>query len=523
MWLVNWAQRRQKKTSRVRVYRPGALQAAMAVIISSQSSQRAPPAASFFSVETDTIDPQRTTSSTPLSNIHTTSETPSQEPLNFSIASRSSSSSSNPFTTFDSTSFTTDNHQQSWLPSPLPTQPLAQNLNSDPSNKNNNSSNSPQEDFVLYPAPCPQPQEQRADAPYQRALIQSGYLPRKNFPRRQSVNQQQQLATSQVPRVPRLNTQPTGYHLSTTLRSSPSSQTHALRRFAASNSAPAASKSNISHYRPPVPLFNNSTTNSPVQNQYAQSINHRRIMSTPNIPQQEFFDFTEGFGEEFTDPSMLSPHLIPTGIMASKDSLADVPAGTVSPSDLFMDASAPPSASFTDLSTPSFDSPGYFSQDTSPMFGADLDLAPGHEEWAPLFPSNDGMSMPFDPTGLEIAAPVPAVKAEPPVSSPAVKPVSSPARSPTAASRSSTTKHSTVAGVSARRSKPLPPIKYDESDPVAAKRARNTEAARKSRARKLERQGDMERRIAELSKELEETRQMVEFWKSQAQARARGA
>ncbi|KAL4750126.1 hypothetical protein BDW72DRAFT_119317 [Aspergillus terricola var. indicus] len=245
-------------------------------------------------------------------------------------------------------------------------------------------------------------------------------------------------------------------------------------------------------------------------------------MSTPNIP-QEFFDFTEGFGEEFTDSTMLSPHLVPTGIMASKDSLADVPAGTVSPSDLFMDASAPPSASFTDLSTPSFDSPGYFSQDTSPMFGTDLDLAPGHEEWAPLFPSNDGMSMPFDPTSLEITAPVPAVKAEPPVSSPVVKPVSSPARSPTAAPRSSATKHSTVAGVNARRSKPLPPIKYDESDPVAAKRARNTEAARKSRARKLERQGDMERRIAELSKELEETRQMVEFWKSQAQARARGA
>ncbi|KAL4820724.1 hypothetical protein BDW67DRAFT_181090 [Aspergillus spinulosporus] len=483
--------------------------------------------------ESDLHYPQRITFSTPPSNIHTTSETPSQEPLNFSIASRSSSSSSNPFTTFDSTSFTTDNHQQSWLPSPSPTQPLAQNLNSDPSNKNDNSSNSPQEDFVLYPAPCPQPQEQQADArvpafltprhiaAYQRALIQSGYLPRRNFLRRHSVNQQQQLATSQVPRVPRLNTQPTGYHLSTSLRSSPSSQTHSLRRFAASNSAPAASNSNISHYRPPVPLFNNSTTNSPVQNQHAQSINHRRIMSTPNIP-QEFFDFTEGFGEEFADPTMLSPHLVPTGIMAPKDSLADVPAGTVSPSDLFMDASAPPSASFTDLSTPSFDSPGYFSQDTSPMFGADLDLAPGHEEWAPLFPSNDGMSMPFDPTGLEIAAPVSAVKAEHPVSSPAVKPVSSPARSPTAASRSSTTKHSTVAGVSARRSKPLPPIKYDESDPVAAKRARNTEAARKSRARKLERQGDMERRIAELSKELEETRQMVEFWKSQAQARARG-
>ncbi|KAL5045273.1 hypothetical protein BDW71DRAFT_89753 [Aspergillus fruticulosus] len=262
-------------------------------------------------------------------------------------------------------------------------------------------------------------------------------------------------------------------------------------------------------------------------------------MSTPNIPQgelgrtdtlrlgldtdmdnPEFFDFTEGFSEEFADPTMLSPHLVPTGIMASKDSLADVPAGTVSPSDLFMDASAPPSASFTDLSTPSFDSPGYFSQDTSPMFGTDLDLAPGHEEWAPLFPANDGMSIPFDPAPLEIPAPVSEVEVDPPVSSPAVKPVSSPVRSPPG-SRSSTTKHSTVAGVGARRSKPLPPIKYDESDPVAAKRARNTEAARKSRARKLERQGDMERRIAELTKELEETRQMVEFWKSQA--RARGA
>ncbi|KAL6239072.1 hypothetical protein BDW75DRAFT_236773 [Aspergillus navahoensis] len=246
-------------------------------------------------------------------------------------------------------------------------------------------------------------------------------------------------------------------------------------------------------------------------------------MSTPNIP-QEFFDFTEGFGEELTDPTMLSPHLVPTGIMGSKDPLADAPAGTVSPSDLFMDASAPPSASFTDLSTPSFDSPGYFSQDTSPMFGTDLDLAPGHEEWAPLFPANDGMSTPFDPASLEIPAPVPEVRADPPASSPTVKPVSSPARSPVA-SRSSTTKHSSVAGVNARRSKPLPPIKYDESDPVAAKRARNTEAARKSRARKLERQGDMERRIAELTKELEETQQMVEFWKSQAQAQAlaRGA
>ncbi|KAL4933985.1 amino acid starvation-responsive transcription factor GCN4 [Aspergillus undulatus] len=233
----------------------------------------------------------------------------------------------------------------------------------------------------------------------------------------------------------------------------------------------------------------------------------------------DLFDFgPDGFGDELsTEPTMLSPNIIPTGIMASKDSQADMPSGTVSPSDLFMDASAPPSASFTDLSTPSFESPGYFSQDTSPMFGTDMDLAPGHEQWDSLFPTDDGLSMAqFDPAALEIAASFAEVKAEPPVS-PTVKSVSSPGRSPNT-SRGSAVKHSTVAGVNARRSKPLPPIKFDESDPVAAKRARNTEAARKSRARKLERQGDMERQISELRKELDETRQLVEFWKSQAQS-----
>lgn len=401
---------------------------------------------------------------------------------------------------------------------------------------------------MLYPASCPQPQQQHRDsrapahlnptprqlAAYQRSLLQSGQVQR-----RHSVNlHQPQLAGSPVPvpRVARLATQSSGYPLSTTLRSSPSNRTQSLRRFAASNSAPAASNSNH-HYRPPVPLFNNSIANSPVQNQYTQSINHRRIMSTPNIPQGEpyyypstrylnlstdvkdsdLFDFgSDNFGDEFsTDPTMLSPHLIPTGIMASKDAMGDVPSGTISPSDLMMDASAPPSASFTDLSTPSFDSPGYFSQDPSPMFGTDMDLAPGHEEWDSLFPTHDGSSIPFDPAALEIAASLSEVKAEQPAS-PAVKSVSS--RSPNT-SRASSVKHSTVAGVNARRSKPLPPIKFDEADPVAAKRARNTEAARKSRARKLERQGDLERRISDLQKELDETRQLVQYWKSQAQSR----
>jgi hypothetical protein len=73
-----------------------------------------------------------------------------------------------------------------------------------------------------------------------------------------------------------------------------------------------------------------------------------------------------------------------------------------------------------------------------------------------------------------------------------------------------------VAGVNARQRKPLPPIKFDSADPAAMKRARNTEAARKSRARKLERQGEMERRIEELERMLEESKQREEYWRSMA-------
>ncbi|KKK24042.1 hypothetical protein ARAM_004322 [Aspergillus rambellii] len=335
-----------------------------------------------------------------------------------------------------------------------------------------------------------------------------------HFARRHSLSlqqQQNQLAGSpvQVPRVTRLASQSTGYPLSSTFRSSPSNRKHLLRLYAASNSAPAAPNSNYLQ-RPPVPLFNNnnSTTNSPIQNQYTQPLNHRRIMSTPNIA-QDLFDFGDEFAH-VTEPTLLSPHLIPTGIMAAKDPMGAVPSGTISPKDLMMDASAPPSTSFTELSTPSFESPGYFSQDTSPMFGTDMDLAPGHEEWDSLFPTHDGLSMPFDPAALEIAASITQSEIDTADASPSASPN---------VSRGSA-KPSTVAGVNARHRRPLPPIKFDSLDPVAAKRARNTEAARKSRARKLERQGEMERRIAELEKALEESEQREEYWKSLAQSRA---
>lgn len=191
------------------------------------------------------------------------------------------------------------------------------------------------------------------------------------------------------------------------------------------------------------------------------------------------------------------------------------PGGTVSPTDLMMDASAPPSTSFTDMSTPSFESPGYFSHDTSPLFATDSDLGPGHEDWESLFPTESLPAIkPDDQKPNNVAA-----RQAPSLASPMTRTVSSPGQSPRTG-RSSTRRPSSISGVKARnRDKPLPPIVYDQCDPVAAKRARNTEAARKSRARKIELQETMQQRISELERNLEESRQREQYWKSIAESK----
>ena len=69
---------------------------------------------------------------------------------------------------------------------------------------------------------------------------------------------------------------------------------------------------------------------------------------------------------------------------------------------------------------------------------------------------------------------------------------------------------STVAGVNARkRDKPLPPIVVNENDTIALKRARNTAAARKSRAKKVE---ERDLFLAEISV----LKGQIEFWKDLA-------
>lgn len=63
------------------------------------------------------------------------------------------------------------------------------------------------------------------------------------------------------------------------------------------------------------------------------------------------------------------------------------------------------------------------------------------------------------------------------------------------------------------RNAPLTPVVCESDDPIALKRARNTEAARRSRARKLERMTQLEERVEELlakNEELERRNRQLE-------------
>jgi general control protein GCN4 len=188
--------------------------------------------------------------------------------------------------------------------------------------------------------------------------------------------------------------------------------------------------------------------------------------------------------------------------------------GTVSPQDLYNNSdSFPPSASFTNLTTPGstyMETPEEDYQ-TSPLFTDNLS---NDQPWFSLFPNDDAGSV--TPAPL-MARTTSASSANQIVVHPGGE--SNRKRSSThglpasPAPFSPATKHSSVAGVKARkRDQPLPPIVVDGSDQVAVKRARNTAAARKSRAKKVQERDEMEAEIATLKQE-------VEHWKALALAR----
>lgn len=142
---------------------------------------------------------------------------------------------------------------------------------------------------MLFPsAPAPQPQQSssRVQAPpitTHRSPARHPH-PAQFGPRRNSLNLQRHLlqqfagSPAQIPQVARVLAQSTGYPLSSSNRSSPSTWSYAPRYHAASvpSNSPRPN-------RPPVPLFDD--TGNVSQNQQQPQTYHRRIMSTPNIAQ----------------------------------------------------------------------------------------------------------------------------------------------------------------------------------------------------------------------------------------------
>jgi general control protein GCN4 len=192
---------------------------------------------------------------------------------------------------------------------------------------------------------------------------------------------------------------------------------------------------------------------------------------------------------------------------------------TVSPKDIFNDGfgSAPPSAAFTNLTSPDIDQSPFItdSLECSPMFQGDY-LAPNaNENWFTLFPGEgeeSGFAEPMSNVSQPISLPLERTISSQSMERSGSSSTGSPIVLDSSFRRKSSVSNSPATnGISKsrRRKGPLPAISVDPADKVALKRARNTLAARESRQRKFDHVSDLERRNSELEAE-------VEKWKNLA-------
>jgi len=185
---------------------------------------------------------------------------------------------------------------------------------------------------------------------------------------------------------------------------------------------------------------------------------------------------------------------------------------TVSPKDLFQSLdSASPSTAFTNLTTPDMGPSPEFEYDTSPAFQDNLDYSANGDNWFPLFPdaNNDTATA---PTVMARNISQQSLGASSSSNSPMTL-TNSLLTKASSVSQSPLPRNASISVSKARRRKgPLKPIEVDPGDKVATKRARNTLAARESRARKLEYVERMELELAAMEAE-------KDAWKSEAVAR----
>ena len=278
--------------------------------------------------------------------------------------------------------------------------------------------------------------------------------------------------------------------------------------------------------RPPVPLFSQSTSSI----QTTASTRHKVSQGSPSSnPPKGVSSADVGLTESPADMEMADAeiaHLLSGGEQPTDlDEILDFPHGnsfesahehaqqnfTISPQEILLDnVSAPPSTSITNLTTPgtTFDSPMWAngSNETSPLFDQEgLDDESNH--WPSLFepPQEQVQSVPMTHSLSNVSTTSSGnYNTSPTVGQPSGARMSRNNSSP-GQTGSKSGRHSFTAGVHPRkRDKPLPAITVeDPSDSVAIKRARNTMAARKSRAKRVERTEQLESEIAELQDEVE--------------------
>lgn len=445
------------------------------------------------------------------------SDFPSQELLNDSSASRSFGSRlTATIPPHDSPSFTTDNHQ-TWLPQPPSSRLSSPETQSD-------FRQPAQGDWVLYPSSqdtrSARPQAELPPAT-SRTAPSSSLGPTHRGQQHQShrnphFQRHHSVSSVQNPRVRNI-IQGTGpKNLST------SPQRFSLTGHFYASSAPSSSSSlqqqRSSSVRPPVPLFHTVSTGKVHQQQQQILPNmftsgnlegsseeqltltkSQRLIQRPIVdPTSEMPDFTD-LVNDTRDHTPYYDFPFHSSSFENLDALGHTSEPlTVSPQELLLESvSAPPSATFTELSTPGcspWESPMFAnSSDTSPNYDID-DVG---ENFYTLFPENGSLD-------VNDAIPSPAIEDLNPNS--AVAPAmsrtkSSSSQSPFSGRSSSQGRHSSIAGVNARkRSKPLPPVLPDNpNDSVSVKRARNTAAARKSRQKKTQMLEDLEGQVTELT------------------------
>ncbi|KAF3928880.1 hypothetical protein ABW20_dc0108953 [Dactylellina cionopaga] len=174
----------------------------------------------------------------------------------------------------------------------------------------------------------------------------------------------------------------------------------------------------------------------------------------------------------------------------------------------------------------------------TPLFGADEDIL---EDWTPLFTSEEQMEfsnhhqqqnlMEHQPSadalvnpaalmlgGESSTPPLTAIIPSRQFSTDSGKSSRTPP-SPTSRSKSSTAmaKRASLTGVNRRKPvTDLPPVQFDPANPVDIKRARNTMAARKSRARRVEKMDELAEAVEKLQAEAQQLKEEKEFYKNLA-------